>query len=326
MSLATGIILSFTAAFAWGSSMVAFKVGVKDTDPLNATYIKGILAVPLLLLIGLVSFGSSSYSQLFVHPNYFWLIGAIISIAFGDFFSLFALKKIKVSIAQPITAIYPLFTNLTLFFTKKEDINWLIIVGTVIIISGIMFITYFSQRNSNTMKIIESLNEKIEKEQVDKSGARSNSVRGIILSFLAAIFWGLTIFFTKLLLDDPQVEVIPMMGIRNGLMVVVAAFFVLTRYFIRKDISFRNLFAPKKDALFLIGGGALAWCVGGVSFFTAVRQIGAGISTPLSSISPFIVILLGIIFLKEKLTRKQFVGIFLIIAGTILLSLKDLIP
>ena len=323
MSLAVGIVLSFTAAVAWGTSLVIFKVGVRNTDPLNATYIKGLIAVPLLIIIALITFGSNSLLQIFRPPNHYWLIGAVITIALGDFFSLFALKKINVSISQPITAIYPLVTNLFLLFTGKEFINWLIIVGTLIIAFGVMVVSYFSQKDEEVNS--DDISEEEESLQEEKNEKKKNMTFGIILSLLAALFWGLTIFFTKLILDDPQVEVVSMMAIRNGLMVVLAFIFALSRAIIKRKENGFNIFAPKKEALFLSIGGALAWCVGGMSFFTAVRKIGAGISTPLSSISPLIVLFLGVFLLKEKMTKKQLIGILFIFAGSLLLSLKDLI-
>ena len=324
MSLAAGIVLSFTAAFAWGSSLVIFKVGVRNTDPLNATYIKGLIAIPLLIIIALISVGPFSLVPLFLPPNYYWLIGAVITITLGDFFSLFALKKINVSISQPITAIYPLVTNLALLFTGKEVINWLIIVGTIIIAIGVIIISYFSQKDEeNTLE--ENVDDGDELSKEEKADKRRTMMVGIILSLLAALFWGINIFLTKLILDDPQVEVISMMAIRNGLMVVMAFIFALSRAVIKHKEKGFEIFAPKKEALLLSVGGALAWCVGGMSFFTAVRKIGAGISTPLSSISPLVVLFLGVFLLKEKMTKRQLIGILFIFVGSVLLSLKDVI-
>ena len=107
----TGVLLSLTAALAWGTGMVSFKVGVKNVDTLAATYIKGLVAVPLLLILGLTINGTETYTKLLLYPNYIWLILGGLSITLGDFFSLFALQKIDVSISQPITAIYPIFTT-----------------------------------------------------------------------------------------------------------------------------------------------------------------------------------------------------------------------
>ncbi len=312
MSFGVGVILSFTAAIAWGSSMVIFKVGIKNTDPLVATYIKGIVAVPVLILLSWILFGVESFALLFTYPNSLWLLLATVSIAFGDFFSLFALKKINVSIAQPISAVYPFFTTLILLIAKIEEITWIIITGTLVIIFGVSIISYFTQKTSNQEA----------KREHDKNNGK-NTIYGIILSVLAATFWGLTIVFTKLILNSESVEVISMMGIRNGLMVVIAFILVLIRATIRRDNFMKNIFTQKKEAFILMGGGAIAWCIGGVSFFTAVTIIGAGISTPLSSISPFIVTILSLVFLKEKITRKQILGIIIIVVGSILLSLNE---
>ena len=320
MSLAVGIILSFTAAIAWGSSMVIFKVGVKQTDPLSATYLKGLIAIPLLVLLGWGLFGTSSLARLFIYPNYIWLILAVICIALGDFFSLFALTKIDVSIAQPVTAIYPLFTTLALLFTKIEVITWQIIVGTFVIAGGVISISYFSQRAANETEQAEAQQEEIEEKL--KNVKKTNMSLGIILSFLAAIFWGGTIFFARLILEDPNVEVISMMAIRNGLMVAGAALLVAFRAIIQKRNIKKELLPWQKETGILAVGGALAWLAGGISFFTAVKHIGAGISTPLSSISPFIVMLLGGFFLKEKISLSQLIGACLIVIGSVVLSLS----
>ncbi|MCG3226108.1 MAG: DMT family transporter [Candidatus Heimdallarchaeota archaeon] len=318
MSLAIGIVLSFTAACAWGSSMVIFKVGVKNTDPLSATYLKGLFAVPLLVLLGWGLFGTSSLSLLFSNQNYIWLILAVIFIALGDFFSLFALTKIDVSIAQPVTAIYPLFTTIGLLFAQIDEITWQIIVGTLVIACGVICISYFSQRGASRTE----QNNLLEESEETKNDKKNKMLLGIILSFLAAFFWGGTIFFTRLLLLDPNVEVISMMAIRNGLMVAGAALFVLIRAIILKKNIIKELFPMHKETGILAFGGAVAWCAGGISFFTAVKLIGAGISTPLSSISPFIVMLLGGFFLKEKISLPQLIGVLFIVAGSIVLSLS----
>ncbi|NPD88129.1 MAG: DMT family transporter [Asgard group archaeon] len=320
MSLAIGIILSFTAAIAWGSSMVVFKVGVKKTDPLSATYLKGLIAIPLLVLLGWGLYGTSSLSRLFIYPNYIWLILAVICIALGDFFSLFALTKIDVSIAQPVTAIYPLFTTIALLFAKIEVITWQIIVGTLVIAGGVIGISYFSQRDSNRNEKDDSPLEGAEENP--KKDSKKNMSLGIVLSFLAAIFWGGTIFFARLILEDPNVEVISMMAIRNGLMVAGAGLLVVFRAIIQKRNVIKELFPMQKETGILALGGAIAWLAGGVSFFTAVKHIGAGVSTPLSSISPFIVMLLGGFFLKEKISLPQLIGVFFIVVGSIVLSLS----
>lgn len=321
MSFALGIILSFTAAFAWGTGMVIFKVGIKNIDPLTATYVKGLLAVPVLIVAGMLIYGPSSLALTFNTNNLVWLLLSALFIALGDFFSLFALKKIDVSIAQPITTIYPIVTILLLLITNTEVISWEIIGGTVLIIFGVATITYFSRKKNNAAKKTDD-NLKTDKiEELDESNRQKAPILGIILALLAAVFWGGTIFFTRKLLDDPNIEVISMMGVRNGLMVILALIAAFS-FSLIKNKGFKKPQAVRyKELGILMGGGAISWCIGGVSFFTAVGMIGAGISTPLSSISPFIVLLLGSIFLKEKIKLPQIIGVAIIVGGSVLLSI-----
>lgn len=322
MSVALGIILSFTAAFAWGTGMVIFKVGVKNIDPLTATYVKGLLAVPILIIIGLIIYPPSSLAQPFLGENLLWLLLSAIFIALGDFFSLFSLKKIDVSISQPITTIYPFVTILLLVVTGTEGINWEIIVGAILIAIGVATITFFSRNKNNKEQKTEentSLETKVESGETNN---QKSFILGIILALIAAIFWGGTIFFTRKLLEGTDVEVIPMMGVRNGIMVVVALTFALFSSLIKN----RGLKIPKnthfKELAILMGGEVISWCIGGVSFFTVVGNtwIDTAVSTPLSSISPFFVLLLGSLFLKEKIRLPQVIGVAIIVGGSVLLS------
>ena len=319
MSLALGITLSFVAAIAWGSAMVIFKVGVKKVEPIIATYMKGVIAVPLLVLLGWGIYGIDSLVRIFYYPSWIWLILAVITITLGDFFSLVALTKINVSIAQPISSAYPFFTILMLLIGNIEDITWNIIVGTILISIGVMVISYFSSKNYN--KENENLTAVKETETIE-SKKRTPMFMGILFSILAAIFWAGTVVSTRLILKDIEVDVVSMMGIRNGLMVITVLIFVFIRALVQKDRKISELSPFTKEGSFLMVGGAIAWCCGGVSFFTAVKMIGAGISTPLSSISPLIVVFLSVIFLKEKISYKQLLGVIIIIAGSILLSLN----
>jgi len=316
-----GVLLSLLAATAWGSALVIFKVGVKNVDSFVATYVRGLFAIPLLIILGITINGTETFSKLFLFPNYIWLILGGISIAFGDFFSLFALRKIDVSISQPITAIYPIFTTLTLLIAKIENINWFIISGTILISLGVILISFFSQRSENK----RLKNSKVEENTTDFQPIKKVLPLGIGLSITAAVFWGIAIVFNRIILEDQSIDVLPLMGLRNGIMVIIFAIIVLIRPILNKEKYKSKILPPRKESLILMAGGTISWCVGGVSFFTAVKIIGAGFSTPISSISPFVVMLLGGLFLKEKITYPQIIGVAIIVAGSIILSLPELL-
>ena len=184
-----------------------------------------------------------------------------------------------------------------------------------------MLISFFSQRSETN---------KLKSNQIDGAGTENTPAKkvlplGISLSVIAAAFWGFAIVFNRLILEDQSIDVLPLMGLRNGIMVVIFAVVVFIRPLLNKEKYSNKLFAPKKVALILMAGGTLSWCVGGVSFFSAVKIIGAGFSTPISSISPFIVMLLGGLLLREKITYPQIIGVAIIVVGSIILSLPELL-
>ncbi|MFX1533843.1 MAG: EamA family transporter [Promethearchaeota archaeon] len=67
--------------------------------------------------------------------------------------------------------------------------------------------------------------------------------------------------------------------------------------------------------------GILNWGIGAVSFFTSMELIESARATPISSISPLIVVILGMIFLREKFSSLQAFGILLVCLTTIFISI-----
>ena len=307
-AFALGIGLSFVAAFGWGTGFITYKIGVKSTDPLTATFLRGIVAIPLIILVSILIYGVESLTIFFKGEARLWLALSAITITLGDFFSLFSMKKLDASISQPISAIYPLFTNLILLIGGIEKVTLQIILGTLLNVIGAGIISFQTNRKDKN-GIEKSLEEK-----------RSN-LQGMIFAILAALAWGFTIVFTKILLSFDGINVIPMLGIRNGIMIIIAGIGIIISLLKRKIQKIDKKITNKKDLLFLTIGGIVTWGAGGISFFTAVTLIGAARSTPISSISPFFVLLLGSIFLKERISKLQLIGVISIVCGSILLSI-----
>ncbi|MHA1351832.1 MAG: DMT family transporter [Candidatus Heimdallarchaeaceae archaeon] len=307
-AFALGIGLSFLAAFGWGIGFITYKLGVKSTDPLTATFLRGLVAIPLIITISVLLYGIESLTVFFKGEASLWLILSAITITLGDFFSLFSMKKLDASISQPISATYPLFTNIILLIGGIEKVTTQIIIGTLLNVIGAGIISFQTNRKDENG---------LEKSQEEKR----NNLQGMIFAILAALAWGFTIVFTKILLSFDGINVIPMLGIRNGIMILIAGIGISISYLRNKLNKIDKKLTSKKDLLFLILGGIVTWGAGGISFFTAVTLIGAARSTPISSISPFFVLLLGSVFLKEKISKLQLLGVVSIVCGSILLSI-----
>jgi len=152
---------------------------------------------------------------------------------------------------------------------------------------------------------------------------------GIIMAILAAIGWSFAIYTLKLLLDHSQVDVFAMATVRFAFLTIFTTFILIgmTIYQVfteSQNTKFKKVKTQKlirKGNFFILGiAGVLSWGIGGIFFFTSIDMIGAGRASPISSINPFIAVILSVIFLKEHLTKLQIFGIFLATLGSIIVA------
>ena len=307
-----GIILTFLAAFAWGFAAALNKFILKPEHSLIVTMtIRGVFAVPFLAILTFFINRFESVEVLFYPKIFPILILSILFVGIGDLSFFGSLQRIDVSKTQPIAGIYPLFTAILLVLSGLEDVTIDVLIGTIVLVVGIGLL---AQQTSST----SSLNSTIQKEREIKVG--------FILAILAAIFWSLAIFTLKIILDHPEIDVFTMATIRFAILTFFFLILWISNTLYRqqtgvKDPSFISIM-DKKILTGLGVGGIISWGIGGVSFFFAIEMIGAARATPISSINPLISVIIGVLFLKERLTPVQVFGILLITLGSIIISIQ----
>jgi drug/metabolite transporter (DMT)-like permease len=306
-----GVILALIAAIAWGSASILYKIVLKSEYPLVfSVTIRGLFAVPLIALFTLFITGFKSVEALFYPEIFPILMISSITVGVADLMFFGAIQRMEVSKIQPIASIYPLFSAIFLILSQIEAISLIVFMGTVIIIFGMGLV---AQQNNSTSSI-------------SGSNLKKNNDIAILLAIGAAFFWGIAIFTLRLILDHPQIEVLSLATIRFGILTIIVGlfwFFMEIRPFFSKkakESSFSIM--SLKDMLILGIGGIIAWGFGGISFFWSVDIIGAAKATPISSINPFITVILGIFFLKEKLSPIQMIGVLFVCLGSIFISIS----
>ena len=306
-----GVILSLGAACAWGVSAVLFKIGLSDhkllRELLFSIAIRGITAVPFIGFLTLFLNGHETPSKfaVFFSPSLFPLIiVSSIFVTVGDVLFFGSLQRIEVSKAQPVASVYPLFTAILLIFSGVEKISLVIVLGIIVLIIGIGLVT---RKNST---------------QTSHSTDSSDVKIGLALSIVAAIFWSLGIITVRLILEFGDIDVFALATVRFGLLTIfVFVFWMILTISTRKEYDEPYITSTKKEVYVLGVGGILGWGFGAISFFTAIELIGASRATPISSINPLIAILLGILILKERISRVQAFGIILVILGSLVVSI-----
>jgi transporter family protein len=125
------------------------------------------------------------------------------------------------------------------------------------------------------------------------------------------VLWGVWGFESKVLVDRTS----PYTGqvlFTAGLVVPVILVLMSPKRFAgrRRRLGFSFAFLTG-----LLGG------LGNVGFFVALERGNASVIVPLTSLSPLVTVLVGVLVLKEKMSRPQYFGLALALLAIYLLSL-----
>jgi bacterial/archaeal transporter family protein len=133
----------------------------------------------------------------------------------------------------------------------------------------------------------------------------------MVYTLLTVLLWGVWGFEAKLLVDRAS----PYAGqvlFTFGLVVPLAVVLFSKRRFAGERRG-RGIFYAFLTGL--LGGG------GNVAFYLALKGGSASTVVPLTSLSPLVTVLVGVVFLKERMSRRQYSGLALALVAIYLLSL-----
>ncbi|MCZ4693296.1 EamA family transporter [Ancylomarina euxinus] len=144
----------------------------------------------------------------------------------------------------------------------------------------------------------------------------AQQLKGLLIALLATITFSNVYIFSKLAMRDVNLA-------SFGVLWFSSAIFwnILYNWYYKKRHRFRNLSKSAKKTLLLIAGSEL---IATSAFFLAIQLTpNPTIVSFLANTSPVFVIIISIIFLKERFTLLEFLGIILTILGVILINYTD---
>jgi bacterial/archaeal transporter family protein len=133
----------------------------------------------------------------------------------------------------------------------------------------------------------------------------------LFYTLLTALLWGVWGFEAKLLMDRAS----PYAGqvlFTFGLVVPLAVVLFSKRRFSGEHRG-RGMFYAVLTGL--LGGG------GNIAFYVALNSGSASTVVPMTSLSPLVTVLVGVVFLKERMRARQYAGLALALVAIYLLSL-----
>lgn len=280
-------------AFAFGSALFAgitailAKIGIKNTDSDVATAIRTII---ILIFSWIMAFLVGSVDSITTISSKTLIFLILSGLATGGSWLCYfkALQLGDVNKVTPTDKSSTVLTMLMSFFFLGEGLGVLKIVSIVSIGIG----TYMM----------------ITKKETDKKTTGSS---WLIFAILSAVFASLTAILGKIGISDIESN----LGTAIRTVVVLIMAWVVVFATGKKD-KLKNI--DGKSMLFICFSGittGLSW----LCYYKALQDGLASVVVPIDKLSIVITIAFSYFILKEKLSLKAFIGLVLIVIGTLLL-------
>ena len=133
---------------------------------------------------------------------------------------------------------------------------------------------------------------------------------GISFGLFSGVFWGLGLTISAYIFSLYNVSPFVVAFVHDFISIFILAAILLIKY---KKIDFK-IFTNIRNISVIIGA-LLAGPIGMQCNLYAVKYIGGGLTSSITAVYPAVSVILAIVFLKHKVSKKTIVGIALIIAG-----------
>ncbi|OSB15006.1 EamA family transporter [Clostridium botulinum] len=285
------VLFAFASAFFAGITAILAKIGIRNTDSNLATAIRTII---ILIFSWLMVFIIGSQNFIYQISGQSLLFLILSGLATGASWLCYfkALQVGDVNKVTPIDKSSIVLTMILAFVFLGEKINWIKFIGMCAIGIG----TYMM----------------ITKKEVETKEVSDN--RWLFYAVLSAVFASLTSILGK----------VGISGIESNLGTAIRTIVVLIMAWVvvfvsKKQGEIKNI--DKKSWLFICLSGITtgsSW----LCYYRALQIGPASVVVPIDKLSIVVSIAFSYFILKEKLTKKSFSGLAIIVIGTLLLLVK----
>ena len=281
----TAAILS---AFFAGLTSILAKCGIKKTDSDLATAIRTIVVLIFSWIMVLVVGSLHTITE--IQPKAFIFLilsGLATGASWICYFKALSVGDINKVI--PIDKSSTVLTVLLAIICFGETSNlWMKLLATVILAAGIFFMV--EKKQSETIK---------------------ESRTWMLYAVLAAVFAALTSILAKMGISGVESNLGT--AIRTGVVLIMAWVIVFSR---GKQKQLKTI--DKKELLF-IGLSGIATGASWLCYYYAIQNGEVSVVVLIDKLSIIVTVIFSYFVFKEKLSKKAFAGLCLMVAGTLLM-------
>lgn len=284
------IIAAVMSAFFAGLTAILAKCGIKKTDSDLATALRTVVVLIFSWIMVLVVGSQSTVPQIETRSLIFLILsGLATGASWLCYFK--ALSMGDINKVVPIDKSSTVLTVLLAIICFGETANlWVKLLSTVILAVGILVM--------------------IEKKDV-QSKAEGRS--WIIYAVLSAVFAALTSILAKVGISGVESNLGT--AIRTGVVLVMAWLIVFV-----KGKQKQLKYIDKKELIFISLSG-LATGASWLCYYYAIQEGIVSVVVPIDKLSVLVTVAFSYVMFKEKLTKKSALGLALMVAGTLLMTI-----
>jgi drug/metabolite transporter (DMT)-like permease len=286
-----GILLVLLSSSCVGFGSVLAKLIMRRLDSWVLGLFRSLfgLLFSIILFWGIGEWESASK----VTPQF--LGGTIVNAIFYFLASYFYLKAVQagnVSTISPVTQSHPLFVFLLAAIFLQERITFLLVIGSIITICGIMIIAAVRDRNPFNGKIEGSM--------------------AIAPALGCAVSTAIFIVITKYI-----VQYVSPLTIN-----IVQMFVTLIGFWIITTIVNESTHISGKTLSLIAVMSFVTYIVGNIAYYQALSIVSSVVASPILTTSMIFGSLFGVIFLKETLTTRHLIGTSTAFIGVVIISIN----
>ena len=278
----------FSAVFAGLTSILA-KCGIKKTDSDLATALRTIVVLAFSWLMVFVVGSQTTIAHIQPKALIFLILsGFATGASWICYFK--ALSMGDINKVVPIDKSSTILTVLLAIICFGETSNLVVkLIATAILALGIFLM--------------------VEKK---KNAAQAQGRSWMIYAILAAVFSALTSILAKVGISGVESNLGT--AIRTGVVLVLSWGIVFAR---KKHTGLRSI--DKKELLFICLSG-IATGASWLCYYYAIGHGDVSVVVPIDKLSILVTVAFSFIVFKEKLSKKAFLGLTLMVAGTLLMA------
>jgi drug/metabolite transporter (DMT)-like permease len=309
-----GEMIAVATTLSWSIGIFPFTEAARRLGPNAVNHFRLVLAVIFLSLICTIflplNFITLFSSALPEHWLWFGLSG-VIGLALGDYFAFTSFAILGARVASIFTTLSPAAALSTGYFVIGERINYVGVIGILITIGGVIWMTM-----SKAAKSAMSDHEQGRKE------------RGIFYGILSAACQGVGLVLANkgftYLNEESNISAFQATWLR--MLCATAVIFIITAFRGKLKETIQPVLKNRNNGNIYTLAGTIFGPVIGVSlsmYALSLLHDKPSVAQTIFSLVPIFALPLAYVFYKEKISGRSVLGAFIAIAGVVILIWRE---